>query len=168
MEKKKKKKSSPHKQKKTQTHQADRCPRIAAKLHLFCAGTRWETYESQSYQHRNQGLFLCFIITANKTKYNASPSESKAVWHMGSPHRASLHSTARTEAQHAVTKKLPRWYLRHWNSHSGPDRHVPWRVSRNSVTSSRGFKPFDGTQWPQQGGQFLHLHSKESWEISFG
>lgn len=125
-------------------------------------------HESQSYQHRNQGLFLCFIITANKTKCKASPSESKAVWHMGSPHRASLHSTARTEAQHAVTEKLPRWYLRHCNSHSGPDRHVPWRVSRNSVTSSRGFKPFDGTQWPQQGGQFLHLHSKESWEISFG
>lgn len=147
-----KKKKFPSQANKTQTHRADRCPRIAAKLHLFCAGTRWETYESQSYQHRNQGLFLCFIITANKTKYNASPSESKAVWHMGRPHRASLHSTARTEAQHAVTKKLPRWYLRHCNSHSGPDRHVPWRVSRNSVTSSRGFKPFDGTQWPQQGG----------------
>lgn len=35
------------------------------------------------------------------------------------------------EVQHAVTKKLPRWYLRHCSSHGGPDEHVPWRVSRN-------------------------------------
>lgn len=129
-----KKKKFPSQAKKPQTHRADRCPRIAAKLHLFCAGTRWETWKPELPAPKSR---LCFIITANKTKYNASPSESKAVWHMGSPHRASLHSTARTEAQHAVTKKLPRWYLRHCNSHSGPDRHVPWRVSRNCYIQQR-------------------------------
>lgn len=113
--------SSPHKQKKTAYSQLNvhRWSQSSASSALVQGG---KTCQSQNYQHLHKGLSF---------QQKHIPQQSYAVWHVDRARIASVNSMTREQnCSTGVQSSCHVGILRHGGS--WPDRHVPWRVMRNS------------------------------------